>query len=285
MIMNDSVVIKGESVEPALNTDSCTGKDAWLTQIRNDLEKTFPAMDWEHELQGCLPIDSVLEHAYNLTQNPRTITADNHSEFEEVSSYGNERLVCCLTTHLIKKVLQDKISSKLSPHSSELTSSSLTSDDYGETVENKLFLENLKSCDSKASSQSNSYDIECVRQSIERKRAFLKRHRPIVTKRVPPAYAYCHRGVRCKVCYDLFKGTRCVDDLVSHVKSIHKKLASHQYLQNIRDENTAEKIIGQGMLYCECENCKVVCKGSIWNSTCEIPSSRSLNTSLKAPYK
>ncbi|KAK3907524.1 tRNA-specific 2-thiouridylase [Frankliniella fusca] len=71
-----------------------------------------------------------------------------------------------------------------------------------------------------------------------------RRHCYYLSKNVPPTYALCMRGVKCKVCGNIFKGMTCVEDLSNHIKKVHRKIATASFLKKIRDENTVENIIG-----------------------------------------
>ena len=81
------------------------------------------------------------------------------------------------------------------------------------------------------------------------------RHHPKVTKDIPPYFIYCLRGVRCQLCWHAFKGPKCVDELVEHTKLKHKSRASRRFLKKLRDDNTPEKVVRDGMEFCPCDHC------------------------------
>ena len=78
-----------------------------------------------------------------------------------------------------------------------------------------------------------------------------------VTKEVPAAVIYSAIGVRCMFCYNVFKGTRCVDALMQHTKKDHPSRASPRFLRQLVRDNAPEKIIGNGIPYCTCPVCRV----------------------------
>lgn len=80
-------------------------------------------------------------------------------------------------------------------------------------------------------------------------------HRYLYTKNVPAAFAYHMRGVECDHCFAVFRGMKCVDELVKHTKVRHKNFATAKLLKKLRSANTPEKVIGAGMRYCGCPSC------------------------------
>ncbi|XP_026289633.2 uncharacterized protein LOC113214481 [Frankliniella occidentalis] len=91
-----------------------------------------------------------------------------------------------------------------------------------------------------------------------------RRHFYYLSKNVPHTYALCMRGVKCKICGNIFKGMTCVDDLSNHIKKAHRKKATARFLKQIREENTVERIIGPGMTWCECCTCDFLAKSHGW---------------------
>ena len=78
-----------------------------------------------------------------------------------------------------------------------------------------------------------------------------------LTKEVPPHILYTRKGVRCHHCWHLFKCKNAVDVLVQHTKDKHPKIATASYLNKLREDNSFDKLIGNGMRYCTCKYCKV----------------------------
>lgn len=77
------------------------------------------------------------------------------------------------------------------------------------------------------------------------------------TKDVPPHILFSQRGVRCKLCWHLFKGTKAVDKLLKHTKETHPLQATASFLEQVRQDNVYEKLIGKGIRYCTCPYCKI----------------------------
>ncbi|KAK3915202.1 DNA-directed RNA polymerase I subunit RPA2 [Frankliniella fusca] len=78
------------------------------------------------------------------------------------------------------------------------------------------------------------------------------------TKDVPDLFALCRRGAYCHLCGDIFKGLRCSDRLIAHVKKVHSRFATPKYLREVAQSATPKGIIGKGMLYCGCRKCSIL---------------------------
>jgi hypothetical protein len=110
-----------------------------------------------------------------------------------------------------------------------------------------------------SASMDNCIEVktECMQTDIdEGAEPSTTRHHYQITKNIPPDVVYCMRGVRCKLCYDLFKGHKCVERLVEHTKLKHKSRASFKFLRQLHENNSPEKVVGEGMRYCTCEHCE-----------------------------
>ncbi|KAJ1524663.1 hypothetical protein ONE63_011146 [Megalurothrips usitatus] len=77
------------------------------------------------------------------------------------------------------------------------------------------------------------------------------------TKDVPPHILYSLRGVRCKLCWLLIKGTKAVQRLLKHTKEVHPHKATDSFLNKLRRDNAFDKVIGNGIRYCTCPYCKI----------------------------
>lgn len=110
----------------------------------------------------------------------------------------------------------------------------------------------------------NDVKLESIDLCIDKRRGTIRRrHYYELTKNVPAAIAFCRRGVRCKICFYLFKGPTCVDRLVEHTKVKHPLRASSKHLEQLRENNSVEKIVGDGMRMCRCEMCTYIGPGSL----------------------
>ena len=93
-----------------------------------------------------------------------------------------------------------------------------------------------------------------------------------ITKNVPPHILYNLRGVRCKICWRVFRRTDAVDVLVKHIEEQHPEKATVHYLRMVRRQNAFDKVIGKGIPYCTCKYCKIFGLARFhkrfWKTTC-----------------
>lgn len=85
--------------------------------------------------------------------------------------------------------------------------------------------------------------------------AATKPHKRCLTKNVPASFAYWFRGVRCPICYNCFRGRKCVINVLKHLRRYHKDEVSQTLLEEVLENTTPEKVIGAGMRYCDCQSC------------------------------
>ncbi|XP_026280149.1 uncharacterized protein LOC113207705 isoform X2 [Frankliniella occidentalis] len=96
------------------------------------------------------------------------------------------------------------------------------------------------------SSQENNLSSYCKPQ-LE--------HAPFPRKDVPAIVLCCVRGSLCKLCRLPFKGLDCLKNLIDHTKEKHSDKASQHFLKKVIEENSYDKMLGDGIMYCTCSMC------------------------------